>query len=70
MVTLELRDDGFFGYAFTLTATVRRDSAEGTVELITTGLTSDDQAQLCQTGLLDWSAERVRRAGALPIEGQ
>ena len=60
-VTLERREDGIFGYAVTFTATVRRDFAEGTIEMTTTGLTSDDQAQLCTTGVLDWSAERVRR---------
>ena len=63
-VTVERREDGLFGYAVTFTATVRRDSAEGTAEIVTSGLTSDDQAQLCVTPLLDWSAERVRRAGA------
>jgi hypothetical protein len=63
-VTIERRQDGLFGYAVTFTATVRRDVAEGTVEIITTGLTSDDQAQLCETGVLEWSAERVRRSGA------
>ena len=70
-VTIERREDGIFGYAITFTATVRRDLAEGTVELITTGLTSDDQAQICETGVLDWSAERVRRsrAPALRHEG-
>jgi hypothetical protein len=68
-VTIELREDGLFGYSFTATATVRRDFAEGTVELITTGLTSDDQAQLCETGVLDWSAQRVRRSGAFAHQG-
>ena len=63
-VTIDRREDGLFGYVVTFTATVRRDLAEGTVEIIASGLTSDDQAQLCQTGLLDWSAERVRRAGS------
>ena len=63
-VTIERREDGLFGYAVTFTATVRREVAEGTVEIIASGLTSDDQAQLCSTGVLDWSAERVRRAGS------
>jgi hypothetical protein len=63
-VTIEERQDGFFGYSATLTATVRRDSAGGTVEVIGTGLTSDDQAQICESGVLDWSAERLRRSRA------
>jgi hypothetical protein len=63
-VTIEERQDGFFGYSATLTATLRRDFAEGTVEIIGTGLTSDDQAQICDTGVLDWSADRVRNSRA------
>ena len=63
-VTVESRRDGLFGYSITFTATVRRESAEGTVELIVSGLTSDDQAQLCQSGVVDWTAERVRRSRA------
>jgi hypothetical protein len=62
-VTIEAREDGFFGYSVTITATVRRSVAEGTVEIIASGLTSDDQAQLCGTGVQDWSADRIRRAG-------
>jgi hypothetical protein len=37
---------------------VRWASAHGTFEFLSPSLTDDDQAQLCTTGSLDWSAER------------
>ena len=46
------------GYSFHVAGTVRFGSAEGTFELNYASLTEDDQAQLCTTGVLDWSADR------------
>jgi hypothetical protein len=37
---------------------VRWGSADGTFEFLSPTLTDDDQAQLCTTGPLEWSAER------------
>ena len=47
-------------YAFSLAVDgkVRWGSADGTFEFLSPTLTDDDQAQLCTTGPLDWSAER------------
>ena len=45
-------------YSFHLAGTVRFGSAEGTFELNYASLTEDDQAQLCTTGVVDWSADR------------
>ena len=45
-------------YSIHLAGTVRFGSADGTFELNYASLTEDDQAQLCTTGVLDWSADR------------
>jgi hypothetical protein len=50
---------------------VRFGSADGTFQFNYPTLTDDDQAQLCSTGTLDWSADRVRsvREGPFPPTG-
>lgn len=47
-------------YAFSLTVDgiIRWGSAEGTFEFRSASLTDDDQAQLCTTGAVDWTAHR------------
>lgn len=47
-------------YSLHLAGTVRFGSAEGTFELNYADLTEDDQAQLCTTGVVDWSVDRRR----------
>jgi len=51
-------------YSFHVAGTVRFGSAEGTFELNYAALTEDDQAQLCTTGVVDWSADRRRSVPA------
>ena len=55
-------------YSFHAAGTVRFGSAEGTFELHYASLTEDDQAQLCTTGVLDWSADR-RKSDPARITG-
>jgi len=54
-----LRDEPS-GPSFQFAGTVRFGSAEGTLEVNYASLTDDDQAQLCTTGVVDWSADRRR----------
>ncbi len=54
-----LRDEPS-GPSFHFAGTVRFGSAEGTLEVNYASLTDDDQAQLCTTGDVDWSADRRR----------
>ena len=51
---------GFTGFSFILDGTIRWGSGEGTFELTLPGLTSDGQAQLCSTGLVEWQIHRRR----------
>jgi hypothetical protein len=46
------------GPSFHFVGAVRFGSAEGTLEVNQATLTEDDQAQLCTTGVVDWSADR------------
>ena len=48
------------GPSFHFAGTVRFGSADGTLEVNYADLTDDDQAQLCTTGVVDWSADRRR----------
>jgi hypothetical protein len=56
------RGDGYFDYWYHIAGTIGFRSAEGTFELRTASLTyePDPQAQLCTSGELTWTAERVR----------
>jgi hypothetical protein len=47
-------------YTWDIAGTMRFGSAEGTLELKYAALTKDGQAQLCTTGIVDWSADRRR----------
>lgn len=55
---------GIFGLAIDVDGVVRWGSAEGTLEISGAALTEDGQAQLCTTGLVDWSADRT---GSRPV---
>ena len=48
------------GPNFLFAGTVRFGSAEGTLEVSYAGLTDEGEAQLCTTGVVDWSADRRR----------
>lgn len=50
----------FFRYAFHVTGTVGFRSATGTVEFKYPSLNEAEEVQLCTSGVVDWSAERVR----------
>ena len=56
------RGDGWFDYWYHIAGTIGFRSAEGTVEFRVGSLTDepDPQAQLCTSGELTWTAERVR----------
>jgi hypothetical protein len=59
---------GLFGYAYDIHGIVRWGSAEGTLEISAPGLTEDGGAAMfCTTGLVDWTAERVRSRPAGPL---
>lgn len=62
----EFRNEDLFAYSVYIDGTVRFRSAEGTFEFNYPTLTEEDQAHLCTTGVLDWSAERVRSVPAGP----
>lgn len=65
--SFEVREvfDGVFGLMFELDGVVRWGSAEGTLEVNAAALTDDGtEAQLCTTGIVDWSADRE---GTRPI---
>ena len=47
------------GPSFHFAGTVRFGSSDGTLEVNQATLTDDDQAQLCTTGVVDWSADRI-----------
>jgi len=61
------RNTGIFSYSYTLDGAVRWGGAAGTFEFNYPTLTDDDQAELCTTGVLDWSAERVGSRPARPL---
>ena len=68
-----LRDEPS-GPSFHFAGSVRFGSAEGTLEVNYASLTEDDQAQLCTTGVVDWSADRrrshpARSSRTSPAEG-
>lgn len=56
------RHDGTYDYWYHIAGTIGFRSAEGTFEFRTGSVTDepDPQAQLCTTGELTWTAERVR----------
>lgn len=54
------RTGEIFDYSFHLAGSVGFKSANGTFEFNYATLTGDDQAQLCTTGTVDWSADRGR----------
>jgi len=56
------RGDGMFDYWYHIVGTIGFRSAEGTFEIRYGSLTDepDPQAQLCTSGELTWTAERVR----------
>jgi hypothetical protein len=47
-------------YTWHFAGTMRFGSAEGTLEVRYAALTKDDEAQLCTSGIVDWSADRRR----------
>jgi hypothetical protein len=49
-----------FAYTYDIAGTVRFRSAEGTFELTYPSLTDTGEAQLCSTGVVDWTADRLR----------
>ena len=57
---------GVFGFRAHMQGVVRWASAEGTFQVDVGGLTEEGEPQLCTTGLLDWSAHRVRSRPAQP----
>jgi hypothetical protein len=59
---------GVFGFAYDIVGVVRWGSAEGTVEVSAPALTEDGgDATFCTTGLVDWTADRVRSRPAEPL---
>ena len=60
--------DADFGYeALHLTGKFRAQAADGTYENLQASLTDADEAQLCTTGELTWSADRVPRDRAATL---
>ena len=66
---IEGRNTGIFSYSYLFDGAVRWGRAAGTFEFNYPTLTEDDQAELCTTGVLDWSADRAgsRPAGPLSV---
>jgi hypothetical protein len=59
---------GIFGLAFDIDGVVRWGSAEGTLDVSIAALTDDGgDAQLCTTGLVDWTADRLVSGAARPL---
>jgi len=54
-------DEVFFGEALHVTGVFRGQVADGTFENTWATLTETESAQLCTTGDLTWTADRVRR---------
>jgi hypothetical protein len=64
---LERRNTGIFSFSYTFDGVVRWGGAAGTFEFNYPTLTEDDQAQLCTTGVLDWTADRLGSRPARPL---
>jgi hypothetical protein len=54
-------DNVFYGEALHVTGVFRARTADGTFESTWASLTEAEEAQLCSTGNLTWTAERVSR---------
>ena len=64
---IERREEGISSYSYTIDGVVRWGGAAGTFEFNYARLTEDDQAELCTTGVLDWSADRIGSRPAGPL---
>jgi len=64
--TIEETYSGVLGIRVEMQGLVRWASAEGTLQFDAAGLTEEGGLQLCTTGLLDWTAHRVRSRPAQP----
>ena len=64
---VERRNTGIFSFSFTFDGVIRWGGAAGTFEFNYPTLSEDDQAELCTTGVLDWSADRVGSQPARPL---